>query len=286
MFLEDAFDIFEIYSLNITKEELKKKYYRLALLYHPDKHQNSIGSNEKFQQITEAYDLLKREIEDDHEIEENISMNYSSFLNLFLNNNTFLSSIINYLLNDYENITIQLFEGINKMVALEVYNFILKNKEILHISNDLVDKLKNIIIDKYKDVNIYILKPSLDELLNDRIYKLVINENTYYVPLWHNELEFDGDIIVKCIPELPENIIIDENNNIHFHLKLVFSNEILNVNNINIEVINNLQIPVSKLSIKKKQSYIFFKKGISVIKEKDIYNVEERSDIIVWIEFV
>ena len=286
MFLEDAFDIFEIYSLNISKEELKKKYYKLALLYHPDKHQNSIESNEKFKQITEAYELLKREIEDENEVEENVSMNYSSFLNLFLNNNTFLSSIINYLLNDYENITIQLFEGINKMVALEVYNFILKNKEILHISNELVDKLKNIIIDKYKDVNIYILKPSLDELLNDRIYKLVIDENTYYVPLWHNELEFDGDIIVKCIPELPENIIIDENNNIHFHLKLVFSNEILHVNNINIEVINNLQIPVSKLSIKKKQSYIFFKKGISVIKEKDIYNVEERSDIIVWIEFV
>jgi len=284
MFLEDAFDIFEIYSLNITKEELKKKYYRLALLYHPDKHQNSIGSNEKFQQITEAYDLLKREIEDDHEIEENISMNYSSFLNLFLNNNTFLSSIINYLLNDYENITIQLFEGINKMVALEVYNFILKNKEILHISNDLVDKLKNIIIDKYKDVNIYILKPSLDELLNDRIYKLVIYENTYYVPLWHNELEFDGDIIVKCTPDLPENIIIDENNNIHIHLKIVFSNELLDLNNI--DVINNLQIPVSKLLVKKKQSYIFFKKGISVIKEKDIYNVEERSDIIVWIELL
>ena len=253
MFLEDAFDIFEIHSLNISKEELKKKYYKLALLYHPDKHQNSIESNEKFKQITEAYELLKREIEDESEIEENISMNYSSFLNLFLNNNTFLSSIINYLLNDYENITIQLFEGINKNVALEVYNFILKNKEILHISNDLVEKLKNIIIDKYKDVNIYILKPSLDELINDRIYKLIIDENTYYVPLWHNELEFDGDIIVKCIPELPENIIIDENNNIHIHLKIVFSNELLVRNNI--DVINNLQIPVSKLLIKKKQLF-------------------------------
>ena len=284
MFLEDAFDIFEIYSLQISKEELKKKYYKLALLYHPDKHQNSIESTEKFKQITEAYELLKREIEDDNEIEENISMNYSSFLNLFLNNNIFLSSIINYLLNDYENITIQLFEGINKNVALEVYNFILKNKEILNISTDLVDKLKNIIIDKYKDVNIYILKPSLDELLNDRIYKLVIDENIYYVPLWHNELEFDGDIIVKCIPELQKNIIIDENNNIHFYLNIVFSNNLINTNNI--EIINNLQIPISKLFIKKKQSYIFPKKGISIIKEKDIYNVEERSDIIVWIEFI
>ena len=286
MFLEDAVDIFKIYSLNISKEELKKKYYKLALLYHPDKHQNSIESNEKFKQITEAYELLKREIEieDENEIDKNISMNYSYFLNLFLNNNSFLSSIINYLLNDYENITIQLFEGINKTVALEVYNFILKNKEILHISNELVDKLKNIIIDKYKDDNIYILKPSLDEILNDRIYKLVIDKNTYYVPLWHNELEFDDDIIVKCIPELPENIIIDENNNIHIHLKLVFSNELLNNNNI--EIINDLQMPVSKLNIKKKQSYIFLKKGISIIKEKDIYNVEERSDIIVWIELI
>jgi hypothetical protein len=284
MFLEDAFDIFEIYSLNISKEVLKKKYYKLALLYHPDKHQNSIDATEKFKQITEAYELLKREIEDESEIEEHISMNYSSFLNLFLNNNTFLSSIINYLLNDYENITIQLFEGINKNVALEVYNFILKNKEILHITDKLIDKLKDIIVDKYKDVNIYILKPSFDEVINDRIYKLVIHENTYYVPLWHNELEFDGDIIVKCIPELPQNIIIDENNNIHIHLKLVFSNELLNNNNI--QVINDLQIPLSKLHIKKKQSYIFFKKGISIIKENDIYNVEERSDIIVWIEFV
>jgi hypothetical protein len=284
MFLEDAFDIFEIYSLNITKEDLKKKYYKLALLYHPDKHQNSIDATEKFKKITAAYELLKREIEDENEVEENISMNYSSFLNLFLNNNIFLSSIINYLLNDYENITIQLFEGINKNVALEVYNFIFKNKEILHITDKLIDKLKDIIVDKYKDVNIYILKPSLDEIINDRIYKLIINENTYYVPLWHNELEFDGDIIVKCIPELPENIIIDENNNIHIHLKFVFSNELLNMTNI--QIINNLQIPVSKLHIKKKQSYIFFKKGISVIKEKDIYNVEERSDIIVWIEFL
>ena len=274
--MEDAFDIFEIYSLNISKEELKKKYYKLALLYHPDKHQNSIESNEKFKKITEAYELLKREIEDDNELEENISMNYSSFLNLFLNNNTFLSSIINYLLNDYENITIQLFEGINKTVALEVYNFILKNKEILHISNDLVDILKNIIIDKYKDVNIYILKPSLDELFNDRIYKLVIDENTYYVPLWHNELEFDGDIIVKCIPELPENIIIDENNNIHIHLKLVFSNELLDNNNI--DVINCLNqmdnhLFIDKLNFKEGSGelhFYFWNKICPQITSKDI----------------
>ena len=49
---------------------------------------------------------------------------------------------------------------------------------------------------------------------------MVVGDKTYFVPLWHNELYFgdeksnEGEIIVKCVPELPENISIDENNNL------------------------------------------------------------------------
>ena len=64
---KSAFKILDI-NLNettyqdITLELLKKKYHKQALLNHPDKNGNTLESNEKFKQINEAYDYLKREI--------------------------------------------------------------------------------------------------------------------------------------------------------------------------------------------------------------------------------
>jgi hypothetical protein len=280
MFLEDAFDIFSITSgKEISLDNLKKKYYKLALQYHPDKHQNSQESTEYFQKITEAYELLKTEISDNIQEEKEDIYTYSSFLQLFLNKTPFLSSIIHYILKNYENITIQIFEGIDKNTAINVYNFLLKHKLILHISDELIDNVKNIILDKYKDI--YILIPSLQELFGERIFKLNIQEKIYYVPLWHSELEIEENIIVKCIPSLPENIVIDENNNIIFHLTI-------NINNLfdisHISIINDLKLPLHELKLKKKQYYTFRGKGIPRIKEDEILNVTEKGDIIVLID--
>ena len=186
MFLEDAFDIFSITSgKEINLDNLKKKYYKLALQYHPDKHQNSPESTEYFQKITEAYELLKKEVSSDAEEKEEIHT-YSSFLQLFLNKTPFLSSIIHYILKNYENITIHIFEGIEKNTAINVYNFLLTHKIILHISDELIDNVKNIILDKYKDI--YILNPSLQELFGERIFKLNIQEK---IEIWWNKRLFD-----------------------------------------------------------------------------------------------
>ena len=62
-----AFEILEIDTINtnyndITIELIKKKYHKLALQNHPDKNGNTPESNEKFKEINEAYNYLKREI--------------------------------------------------------------------------------------------------------------------------------------------------------------------------------------------------------------------------------
>jgi len=281
MDIEEACNIFQIYSFNnIDGNTLKKKYYKLSLLHHPDKHNNSKESTEKFKKINMAYELLKIEINEEDDFIEN-NVNYEYFLKKFLKKYDF---IYNFIFNNYENITIQLFEGIDKETAINLYNFLLNNKSILHISDKLVEKVKEIILEKYKDVMIYILKPTLNELFGDRIFKLEEYDKTYFVPLWHSELEFDKDIIVKCIPELPENITIDENNNLIVNIKTKYSS-LLEKNYINVNV-NNLFIPVNELFIKKEQYYIFKEKGISKINEYNMYNISSKADVIVFLTFL
>jgi len=280
MDIEEACNIFQIYSFNnIDGSFLKKKYYKLSLLHHPDKNNNSRESNEKIKKINLAYELLKQEINEEDEDKEN-NVNYEYFLKKFLKKYDF---IYHFILNNYQNITIHLFEGIDKETAINLYNFLLNHKLILHISDELVEKVKEIILDKYKDVTIYILKPTLNELFGDRIFKLEACNNTFFVPLWHSELDFDKDIIVKCIPELPKNITIDENNNLIVNIKTKFSS-LLEQNYINVNV-NNLFIPVNELFIKKEQYYIFKEKGISKIDEHNMYNISSKADVIVFLTF-
>jgi hypothetical protein len=149
-----------------------------------------------------------------------------------------------------------------------------------------------IIKEKYKNDRVFILKPSLKDLLEHNIYKLYVDEQLYLVPLWHNELYFDtpdgSELIVLCQPKLPPNISIDENNNIYCEEVIKINNElselIKNDKFVSIEVGEKwFSIPLNKLYLKEEQLYRFSSQGISQISEKDIYNVSNKSDIIVKI---
>lgn len=56
--LDKYFDVLGV-SKDITYEELKKAYRKLAFIYHPDKNLDSKESERKMQQINEAYEILK-----------------------------------------------------------------------------------------------------------------------------------------------------------------------------------------------------------------------------------
>jgi hypothetical protein len=120
----------------------------------------------------------------------------------------------------------KLFKELNKEMAFDIYNFLSKYKNILHINQEILDNLMEIVQKKYEDVmEYYKLNPNIDDLFENNVYKLYVNEQLCLVPLWHNELYFEGteinnmkEIIVSCEPELPTNIKIDENNNLHVQI--------------------------------------------------------------------
>lgn len=54
---KDYYQILEI-NRNVTQEEIKKSYRRLALRYHPDRNQGGKEAEDRFKEIGEAYAVL------------------------------------------------------------------------------------------------------------------------------------------------------------------------------------------------------------------------------------
>ena len=281
------------------ENELKKAYRIKALKWHPDKNPNAIElATEKFNEISEAYNfLLNHSMFNNKFKNNNEDNNYYNILNEFINNifnnsekilKNVISNISNKLL-----INFSLVEQLDSNSLTKLYEFIYKYEDILSIDKQYMDqikiKIKELIQNKNK--NIIIINPTLKNLLNDEVYILNYKDNKYYIPLWHSELLYDINneeemLKVKCIPDLDNNIKIDKNNNIIYNLKLDITsllNEDFYTFNIGSKVI---ELNISELKIKKYQKYIIPKQGISKINTNDIYNVDIRSNIIIYLEFI
>ena len=310
----EAFEILEIdlrvISPNdITLEYLKKQYRRLALKNHPDKNNNSVESNARFKQINEAYDYLKREIhhlnpeDEDTETDDDTNIDSSLYFNIlrgFLKTvlegkyTEVISAIISDIMAAGKKISARLFDDLDKDTSFEIYTFLSNHRYILHLSQEVIDVVREIVVKKYdKSVEVYKLNPSILDLINNNMYKLYVNDELFLVPLWHNESYFDGsgcEIIVICEPELPPGITIDDDNNILVEDVTIscadLNRAIFDGGSICVCIVDReFKIPLDKLYMKKIQYYRIKNAGVSKVK-KDIYDVSEKTDIIVKITIV
>ena len=141
--------------------------------------------------------------------------------------------------------------------------------ETLHYYVSVMDFLKkNIdymiypVINHLKKFEYYELHPTLDQLFNKSLYIL----NDIYVPLWHHELTIKN-YKITIIPDLPDYVDIDMNNNIHVYLTIQSIREIT-------FVLGGVSFLINK------KENIFAGQGIPIIQEKNIYNISELSDVI------
>jgi hypothetical protein len=204
------------------------------------------------------------------------------------------SSIVKEIVSGCKNISLKLFDNLDKETSLSIYSFLSKYHFILHLSEDILEQVKNIVLQKYESVEMYKLNPSLNDLINNNIYKLYVNNELFFVPLWYNEVYFETsgrEIIVYCVPEIPEHISLDDDNNIYIDCDIQ-SNDItrliLENGSIHVSLCENInyEIPLSELHMKKEQYYKLKNKGISKGKDNDIHDVSNKSDIIVKITIV
>ena len=329
MSLEVALDELEIIELtNLDKEYIKKQYHKLALKCHPDKNKDNYAK-EKFQKINEAYEYLMGIVGETDDnlntssgfVSSSVSKEPKIYIDLLT---TFISSllletnkedIIRIIKEIVSETTVvltvtyirKLFEKLDNEKAFELYQLLYKYRCILYISDDTLEVVSLIVKEKLekeqvdskknnvRNDKLIILNPNIKDIMEHNVYKLYVDERLYLVPLWHNELYFDAldgsEIIVLCQPKLPNELTIDENNNIHYEKCINVEKDLLNLIKkdkfVSIEIGDKwFSIPINKLLLKDEQIYTLKNQGIARILEKNMYDVSCKGDIIVKILLV
>ncbi len=286
---------------DLTYKIIRKAYLKASLKYHPDKNG---GNKEKFNDVLESYEFLCKYISDQErffkqEPEKNFDILLEELITKYYppkNDWTkiFIKTTIKNILNKCENLPYTIFEKLEKNRACEVFTFLEKINDCGIIKKNVMENIKKIIKEKMKNDNIILLNPTLEDLLNDKIYKLDISSNEYLIPLWHNELYFDyyendikSDLIVKIVPDLQENVFIDHNNNIYYkknvNITEVFTNDKLIINlfnkkfTIDYEKFNNTKII---------QVFKYENEGILIINDENYFDNLKRSTIIFELNLV
>ena len=150
-------------------------------------------------------------------------------------------------------------QEIKKEDPLDYYIQLIKNFNYSMVDTFIVEPLV-----QYLKKITYELNPSLTQLMNKNVYYL--SEHNIYIPLWHNEIIFKN-VIININPVLPNNIIIDGENNIH----VIITNDIKTFELGGISFL--IEDCIKNMNLLKGR-------GIPKINMKNIYDYSEMSDII------
>ena len=268
----------------VTKKQIKKAYYTLAIKYHPDK---STSNSQKFLSIKEAYDFLNtyNSVSSEEYNEEDDVNDYISLLQKCIKlvspntnwSNLFMDTTFKNIISDCENISLKIFKDLSKEKSIEVFTFLSTYKNIFHISDATLKSMATILETKRRNDNLILLTPSLDDLFEENIYILELHNKKFYIPLWCHMLSYDvdgHDLVVNCEPEVPSHVFIDEQNNIFVNVsrnasELIKKDIIFHLGS------KEFKISSSELLIKEKQTYTLYNKGIPRFNQDNIYDVKK-----------
>jgi DnaJ-class molecular chaperone len=211
-----------------SKQDIKKAYHQLALLYHPDKN-DTIEAKKKFQDIQMAYEILYDESkrkEYDHMTKEQRAEIYDLIKGYFTEirpeYSNIYTSVIKYLYEDEENI---FKKDINNFNVKNIFNrFVEKihkdmierkekkknsislNIDFIKMNNNLIGNIYTTLSDKY-DNRLVTIEVSYGDIKKNFIIPTNVSEYIIHNEGYEDETGKKGDIIVQIICENDLNFI-------------------------------------------------------------------------------
>ena len=194
---------------------------------------------------------------------------------------------------DYDNIASNCKEVLGKLdkkATKTMLDLIFSYSSLANFPVNIACKVKESLRTVAEDVhNIIVITPTIFDLFEDNVYVYEKNKEKYFVPLWHHEVIYNipsdnenNELSVKCTPDLPDHITIDDDNNIHIDVSWNASQLLCSESDeIKYTIANKtLSIPRHNIVLKKQQKIMIANSGISRIDSLDIYNNSNKSDII------
>lgn len=307
---EKACKLLCIDNLPPSMTDIKKQYRIKALQYHPDKNLENPLAGQQFQEIYAAYEYLIQYTNGGTDVDEDVDTEFDDefadyeqtadkstyrwllykFLKTTLascSQNRMFYVIIQRVTSSCESKAIDILSKVDKFTLTKVYDILKLYEDVFHFSEEFKTKIEELLHNKYKNDECIILNPTIDDLFADNLYKLTVNGIVYIVPLWHHELVYDNsgsDIYVKCSPILPDNVRIDNKNNIHANVTYKIQ-DIFGKSSIEY-TIGQMVVTVipSSLKLIETQTVTYHQQGISRINTENVYDVLKRGDIVLHIK--
>jgi hypothetical protein len=316
MNVKDARTILGV-SRDCSLTELKKRYHILALKLHPDKNGNTSEATAAFQRLNAAYRVLLLEVDSSDDATECTHEDTETYANIFMNfvkslfskkhkpetdedarMNPILMDLLHRIVNDYASVSVGLvLDSLDPLMLFQLYETLEQYNAAIQMDAPIFEEITRIIREKMQQNNIIILKPSLKDVIQNNISVVHFEGQTFYVPLWHSELHYRIDdasdaskqLIVRCMPDLPDHMSIDANNELHVDVRADIK-ELLNRGNgvLRIPLYDSeyVEVQVRELHVVPRQTIVLRnnKCGISLICSTDIYDIKSKAPICVHVQ--
>lgn len=247
------------------------------------------------------YNNNKLDPEDEYCYSQLFSKFINSLMNKFSKTQVVdLHVVIQMLMNKCATLTSAMFNHMDRESLLFIHHLIVKYHAILEISSHRLTGIHEIIKKKLQENDIIIIQPTISELFHINNIQVVEHEKKiFYVPLWHTEIYYNlnsfhenveppkRELIVKCIPALPDHIYIDEINNIYIDVRTRVET-LFNQSKLTVSITESISfdIPVHTLEFKTHQTITLQKCGIPMINTENMYDVSEKMNVIIHLEIL
>jgi len=329
-------------SRDCSLTELNKRYRIMALKLHPDKNGDTPEATAAFQELNAAYNALLPIVQSNDANDANDTNdanNYNNdnetnchnattetYANIFMNfmkslfrsksktekegkdetdgrTTQVLLDLLHLIVHDYASASVNaVLDSLDPSLLFQLYETLEQYNSAVRMDARIFEEIMRMIREKMQNNDIIILKPSLKDVIQNNIYVLNVEGQTFYVPLWHSELHYriedpgpnpptTKQLIVKCMPMLPEHMSIDANNELHIDVRADIK-ELLHrgtgVLRIPLYDSECLELQVRELHIKSRQTIVLRNNihGISLICADDVYDVSTKAPICVHVQLV